>query len=496
MMNRNNYTFDRKGRDGNLLFVGGDLSGIQKFLYNISSRKAAVSLKGRSFYLGQYMENVLTQIISIPAIVNSGKNEVVYSSGGKFYLVILETQEIASALEAEIKKIKRELWNKHKGELSINIAWTSFRFNEDGTVNTNTAKGEKIGVLWKELTGAFTLQKNQKFKGVMLEDYADFFEVKQVSANTKICAITGIESDECIPLGNENGEKELLVLPSVREQVELGKGLRNIEHFKTFEEYADNSFLGVLRMDVDGLGKRFINGFGSMDEYKAFSARLDKFFDTELKAIRKKPQYIDNVNIVYAGGDDLFAVGHWECLIEFAEEVRNAFVNYINDSSISISGGIAIVKPKFPIAKAADMAGDAEDSAKHFNDDEKNAFNMFGESLSWKDEFAYVKKIKTEFVELINTFGMSRGILHKMMLYASIAKKNKQREIENKDKDYSYIWHSTYYLTRYISRYNKLEEIKNFCINLRDKELLKNERNLELIAIAARWAELELRNNK
>lgn len=30
-----------------LLFVGGDLSGIQKFLYNITSRKAAVSLKGR-----------------------------------------------------------------------------------------------------------------------------------------------------------------------------------------------------------------------------------------------------------------------------------------------------------------------------------------------------------------------------------------------------------------------------------------------------------------
>ena len=33
------------------LFVGGDLSGIQKFLYNISSKKAAVSLKGRSCYL-------------------------------------------------------------------------------------------------------------------------------------------------------------------------------------------------------------------------------------------------------------------------------------------------------------------------------------------------------------------------------------------------------------------------------------------------------------
>ena len=37
-------------REYNKLFVGGDLSGIQKFLYNITSRHASVSLKGRSAF--------------------------------------------------------------------------------------------------------------------------------------------------------------------------------------------------------------------------------------------------------------------------------------------------------------------------------------------------------------------------------------------------------------------------------------------------------------
>ena len=41
-----------------LLFVGGDLSGIQKFLYNITSQKAAVSLKGRSAYLVNLTKNL------------------------------------------------------------------------------------------------------------------------------------------------------------------------------------------------------------------------------------------------------------------------------------------------------------------------------------------------------------------------------------------------------------------------------------------------------
>lgn len=41
---------DYRPKEYNELFVGGDLTGIQKFLYNITSRKAAASLKGRSAF--------------------------------------------------------------------------------------------------------------------------------------------------------------------------------------------------------------------------------------------------------------------------------------------------------------------------------------------------------------------------------------------------------------------------------------------------------------
>ena len=69
------------------LFVGGDLSGIQKFLYNISSKKAAVSLKGRSYYLQQYMNNVCTKLEDAVNQVGAKHVEVIYNSGGKFYLL-------------------------------------------------------------------------------------------------------------------------------------------------------------------------------------------------------------------------------------------------------------------------------------------------------------------------------------------------------------------------------------------------------------------------
>ena len=63
------------------LFIGGDLSGIQNFLYNISSKKAAVSLKGRSFYLQQYMENTCDAI-----------EKAVKEAGAKF--TVLEVSSI------------------------------------------------------------------------------------------------------------------------------------------------------------------------------------------------------------------------------------------------------------------------------------------------------------------------------------------------------------------------------------------------------------------
>ena len=75
----------------------------------------------------------------------------------------------------------------------------------------------------------------------------------------------------------------MLVLPSVKKQIELGEDLSRDEGTKSFEGYAGDSYLGVLRMDVDGLGKRFITGFDSIKDYKSFSKRLVDFFENEIK---------------------------------------------------------------------------------------------------------------------------------------------------------------------------------------------------------------------
>ena len=473
------------------LFVGGDLSGIQKFLYNISSKKAAVSLKGRSYYLQQYMNNVCSKIIDAVKQAGANNTEVIYNSGGKFYLLTDNNEQIQSAIDNCAKLIQKDLWQEHMGQLGISISYQAFTENADGSINTNGKNNQKPGCLWKAVNAGFYQQKNQRFKNLLLDNYDNYFNPLPLGGDYKVCAVTGIESSKCMKLDND-----LYVLPSVKQQIQLGEELRKQQHFKTFEEYAENTNLGILRMDVDGLGKRFIEGFNSIKDYKSFSKRLVDFFEKETERIREEQIFHNYLNIIYAGGDDLFVIGRWDKVIDFAERIHKEVDARFSKDGITISGGMVVVNPRFPISKSAISAGEAEYSAKQFRNGEKNAICFLGKTISWEKEFDYVKNYQQQFVSLIENYGLSKGILHKLMLYASIAERNTIRKQEGKSEDFSYIWHVSYYLTRYTNRYKSNDEVYSFCRQLRDKDIdYKNGRNLELIALAARWAELILKDN-
>ena len=465
---------------GNLLFVGGDLSGIQKFIYNVSSKKAAVSLKGRSEYLCQYTREVYDRLTNLSPVKSAGTQEV-YCSSGKFYFITSDTAEIREAITQCSREIESALWKEQHGQLAIAICYVPFVFAEDGKQVMMNEQLGSIGLLWSAITPLFAAQKKQSFRHILTTDYDQMFDVIPVGGNVKVCAITGIESVGCVTLP----DSDLYVLPSVEQQIKLGEKLRNKEHFKTFEEYAGETYLGILRMDVDGLGARFIRGFKDLEEYTAFSQRMAIFFDKNIRTIQQKDYYRNDLNIIYAGGDDLFAVGRWDKIIEFAAEVRQQFMQHMHGEGVTISGGIAIVHPKFPIAKAAILSGEAEEKAKTYNDSQKNAICFFNQCVSWDKEYDEVLQMKNEMLYQIDTNGVSKGLLQQMMLYAQMAERG----------DLKYLWHATYYLTRMIKE-KQNSPAKEYLQNLRDKQITRGVAHMRLIAMAARWAEQELRINK
>ena len=189
----------------------------------------------------------------------------------------------------------------------------------------------------------------------------------------------------------------------------------------TFDDLAKSSCktdkgikrLGVLRLDVDDLGIAFSSGFVSdkdkiednlryatLSRYADLSKDISMFFkvainkicagdltgcvDFEEKAfnifgIAKAPKR--KVNIIYAGGDDLFLVGAWDEVLEVAIDINRAFKQFTN-GRLTLSAGMAMFSPTYPISKMAEIAGLLVQMSKSKKD--KNSIALFGMETNLK----------------------------------------------------------------------------------------------------------------
>jgi len=169
---------------------------------------------------------------------------------------------------------------------------------------------------------------------------------------------------------------------------------------------------GVLRADVDHLGDTFKNGLGenrSISRLSTLSYLLGYFFSARIQAIAQEDDYKDKVYLAYSGGDDLFAIGAWSVLPDFAERIRKEFSEFTSDR-LTLSAGIFVApSSKFPVYEAADLAGDAESKAKSENPEEKNRLNFLGSTVRW-NELDGVRGVKNDLVRLLND-GLPKSIL-------------------------------------------------------------------------------------
>lgn len=86
-----------------------------------------------------------------------------------------------------------------------------------------------------------------------------------------------------------------------------------------------------------------------------------------------------NAAIVYSGGDDIFIVGAWDDVIELSVDVRKSFSKY-TENTLTLSAGIGIYHPSYPISAVAEEVSHMEDVSKDFPG--KNAVTLFEDGES------------------------------------------------------------------------------------------------------------------
>lgn len=327
------------------LLIGGDISGVQKFIYTIASKGALKSLKGRSFFLELLAEHIISELLDKLGLTRCN---LIFSGGGHFYVLSHNTPSAEKTIREIKNKIDDYLFKEFHGNLQLHLESVSFHPDEFGNASR----------IWRELSERLEQSKKKKWQYIL----TDVLKVEMPHADclTKSCEVCFREDlplkdiskgDEilsvCDPCFNQHRLGEMLTEISKSEYpvlyklshepedkftkiedayYQLKKGWDKSTHLDALSVYrindlnakhyshpksiylplgvyqhdnlkelsdASNVFgisrIAVLRMDVDNLGKIF--SLAVHEDYRTFSRmasisrNLNNFFKYYLNAI-------------------------------------------------------------------------------------------------------------------------------------------------------------------------------------------------------------------
>lgn len=198
------------------LLVGGDVSGIQDFIYRISSKGALRLLRGRSFYLEMFCEDIVHEIVERLGLP---KANILYSGGGNFYILApntRETKDILKSIESEL-----ETWlidNRLSSSLYLALSWIPFSEEKFGNFSE----------MWMKVNQENSLKKAQKYKSILEKDPSKLLdplskELKHGSQGEPCDACRKIiPSKDLKPVDDE---ENVVFCPLCHEQMEIGRKL-------------------------------------------------------------------------------------------------------------------------------------------------------------------------------------------------------------------------------------------------------------------------------
>lgn len=407
------------------LFVVGDISGIQSFIYNITSKGALKYLRARSSFVEMLCYDVALEIVKR---LNLTTANIIFIGGGNFTLFLPNIEESKNVLEDVKKKVNEWLLKETQGDLYFSIAFVE----ADGSLMKMKTGGKEI---LEEVHERLERDKRRRYYTNLSEEW---WILNGVEKN-KTCKVCGLRTEKleiveqkdievcefCYNLWNlgdklikgnlfvrisEKAEGAFklpfsFIVPIRKEDVfkyppdsfvflknsfdVINTPHRQISYL--FADYAvkykdksgiksfsDFKTVGVdrialLKMDVDRLGEILSKGIKnpSPSRYSALSRLLNLFFKGHLNTLlfRKIPRIPEvaggrEIVVIYSGGDDLFLAGSWNDVFNAAFRIWKSFSEYVGNPHITISAGYGIFDKKAPLMNMAEEVSERLEAAK------------------------------------------------------------------------------------------------------------------------------------
>lgn len=419
------------------LLYSMDISGIQDFIYTITSENALKTLRARSFYLEIMLEHIMDCLLNE---LNLSRANIIYSGGGHCYILMPNTKKAKTSVHQYMDMVNN--WLLETFEISLYVSWGYAECSADMLKNNPEGSYEQI---FRTVSQEISKRKNHRYtakeiKYLNEKVYDNYVReckvckgIKKVNENgicpvcsaierfsknvlyEKFFTVTLEKTDDALPLPgnyyltsdneeslkNKMRQDDTFVRAYSKNKMVTGRHIAtklwvgDYTDKSTFEEYAHDSEgierIGVIRADVDNLGQAFVSGFENPENHNryvtlsrtaALSRHLSLFFKRDINKILENGTYsiqggkskLRKAVICYSGGDDLFIVGAWNEIIELAVDIRRKFERY-TQGTLTLSAGIGIYPEGYPISAIAGEVADMENSSKLLPG--KNAVTIF-----------------------------------------------------------------------------------------------------------------------
>jgi CRISPR/Cas system-associated protein Cas10 (large subunit of type III CRISPR-Cas system) len=472
----------------------GDISGIQEFIFNVPGKGASRNLKGRSFFI-----QALTEIAEKYFGDIAGGKEILYNGGGNLFVYLNSTKKV-------LDKAIQQFQNCFQQQ-------TVFPFMAYVEVNDDELFGEQMKQLHREIIrqklkrpDSFDVYKplnaarfDNKFK-TFTQNMVAAKGYKIEKNNEAVFKINEESFDIAgysLRLQREANHEYPFTGTIINAMPQNGGGILEFDKIaKNAQVRKVDDKLAALKIDVDNLGILFRNR--TKEQYKILSQGIQDFFAKTLYTDVLQP-FIDSGDVypVFAGGDDCFLIGTWDKILKLANEIQQKFNTFqielckkvgIKDA-ITISAGVVICNPKYPLTRMSETAENALELAKEYG---KNRICLFGEVLKWA-EFRNAESLAHTLKELIDD-GESRALLERIRSSEIGFRSLQERAVNRGEIDFPKVYRLKYYLRnakKPDSRKILEQEFDKYAeALLNDFVNQEKESNAAQFPVAARWAEL------
>ena len=527
---------EKKESEKKFLLVGGDLSGIQKYIFGIDKSQAsgvAKMFRARSFYIQMITHTVILDLLKKLELHPVAK---IMDAGGRFILLVPATPRIKEALHDFEYELQQWFYTQFNGVVSLNFSCQVEMTEADLQQNKFRDGLDRFNDHLEE-------RKLHKFDRLFAQGQSPVMASGDYSHNgvCQLCQIQPASVAAAQRYAQKNHDKDLAICPACQSLIddigtELPKkdylifqksgtdtsplplfgGLQmefvklpeaknhknavdilnlkqrgqfhyhavaghlptisdgDISHWnhigilnkrgtdyyykddlvakdkpKTFQLLAETacrigktdeqkhgkSLLGALKADVDNLGFIFSTGLGhriSISRFASLSRMISHFFSNHLvQRIKEKNSKFQDIYLVFAGGDDLFLLGPWTQVIEFAEQIGTEFRRYVAENSdVTLSAGISVVKPLLPMHTIAAAAEELLEESKGYKNKtdgtEKNAITLFDVTSNW-NKFSALLAQGCEYFDLLEKEKVTTGLIGRLLEYGKMYDKFKNK---------------------------------------------------------------------